>query len=85
MSALDSTGAMAAVRCVIELEYPSEDVARRVHRSVSLDNEGYLVSEVRGSFISAIVEADSLSSLLHTLDDFLSCVGVAEGVVKTRS
>lgn len=76
---------MPAVICRIELEYPSEDAARRVHRSVEIDNEGYIRSEVKGNVIHVDAEADSLNSLIHTLDDFLSCVGVAEGIVRDRT
>jgi hypothetical protein len=48
---------------------------------VVLDNQGYIDSCVRDKAIVARVEADSLRSLLHTLDDFMACVAVAEGIV----
>lgn len=76
---------MPAVQCIIDIEYPSEGVARDVHRSVELDNQGFVRTEVRGNSIHAEAEASSLNSLLHTLDDFLSCMSVAEGIVLGKS
>lgn len=73
-----------AVRCRIELEYSSPDEAQRVQKSIELDNDEHLTSVVRGNYINARADASSLGSLLHTLDDFLSCVAVAEGVVRGR-
>jgi tRNA threonylcarbamoyladenosine modification (KEOPS) complex Pcc1 subunit len=75
---------MPAVRCIIDIEYPSEKVAKDVHRSVELDNEGYVKTEVNGNLMHVEALADSLNSLIHTLDDFLSCVRVAEGVVRGK-
>ena len=72
------------VRCRIELEYSSTDEAQRIQRSIELDNDEHLRSVVRGNVIEADAEANSLGSLLHTLDDFLSCVAVAEGVVRGK-
>ena len=73
-----------SVRCRIELEYSSPEEAQRIQRSIELDNDEHLTSVVRGSCIEANANAKSLSSLLHTLDDFLSCIAVAEGVVRGR-
>lgn len=69
------------VRCSITIGFRSRVEAEKVHRSVSLDNGDYVVSRVEGDAIVAEVGADSLKSLLHTLDDFLACVGVADKVV----
>lgn len=74
----------AKVTCELHLEFASHEVADKVHRSVVLDNQGYIESRVKGSAIAARVEAESLKSLLHTLDDFMACVAVAEGVVKKK-
>ena len=69
------------VSCRIVLEYASDEEALRVHRSVSLDNEDYIRTEVSGNTIIAEVSASSLNSLLHTLDDFMACASVAEKIV----
>ncbi len=74
-----------SVSCRIELDYPSPTEALQVQKSVELDNDEHLKSEVQGKVIVALAEAASLRSLLHTLDDFLSCVAVAEAVVRGKS
>jgi tRNA threonylcarbamoyladenosine modification (KEOPS) complex Pcc1 subunit len=74
----------ARVRCSIVIAFDSAPEAENVHRSVSLDNDGYIETVVKGNDIVATVEADSLKSLLHTLDDFLSCVSVAERIVSGK-
>lgn len=75
----------AIVRCRLNLEFPSKEAAERVHGSVSLDNEGYLKTWLEGNAIVAEIEAQSLNSLLHTLDDFLSCTSLAERVIAKKS
>jgi tRNA threonylcarbamoyladenosine modification (KEOPS) complex Pcc1 subunit len=72
------------VRCSITLEFNTGAEAEKVHRSVELDNEGYLETRVDGRTVVAKAEAESLKSLLHTLDDFLACVGVAERIVSKK-
>lgn len=66
------------------LEFGSEADAEKVHRSVELDNEGYLETRVEGRAVIARIEADSLKSLLHTLDDLLACVSVADRIVSGK-
>ena len=73
------------VRCTLTLEFESKDDAEKVHRSVELDNFGYLESTVRENLIIADMEADSLKSLLHTLEDFLTCTSVASRIVSKKA
>jgi len=67
------------------LEFDSSDQAELVHRSVELDNQGFVTTKLEGNTILAEIEASSLNSLLHTLDDFLSCTSVAEKIVSKRN
>ncbi len=73
------------VRCTLTLEFESMDDAEKVHRSVELDNLSYLESTVRENLIIADMEADSLKSLLHTLEDFLACTSVASRIVSKKN
>ena len=70
------------VQCVIELDYESKEEAERVARSISLDNGLYAQAEVRGSQLVLTASATSAPSMLHTLEDLLSCVRVADEMVK---
>jgi len=81
---LEETGG-GRVRCSLHLEFASPESAEKVNRSVELDNDGYVVTKVDGRFIHAEIEAESLNSLLHTLDDFLSCTALADKVVAKRN
>jgi tRNA threonylcarbamoyladenosine modification (KEOPS) complex Pcc1 subunit len=74
-------GLPPAVRCSMEILFASEEDAERVHRSVSLDNAGYVSSALKGNAIVAEVEAQTLMSLLHTVDDYLACMSVAQKIV----
>jgi tRNA threonylcarbamoyladenosine modification (KEOPS) complex Pcc1 subunit len=73
------------VSCRLRLEFASPDQAEHVHRSIELDNQGFVKTKLEGNTILAEIEASSLNSLLHTLDDFLSCTSVAEKIVSKRN
>ncbi len=49
-----------------------------------MDNERFVHMVVEGKKIKSTAESESIPSLIHTLDDFLSCVSVAERVVKGK-
>jgi len=74
-------GLPPAVRCSMEILFSSEEEAERVNRSVSLDNAGYVSSALKGNSIVAQAEAHTLMSLLHTVDDYLACMSVAQKIV----
>jgi tRNA threonylcarbamoyladenosine modification (KEOPS) complex Pcc1 subunit len=76
--------AVASARCRLSLQFDSHETAEKVHKSVELDNLGYLSSKVIGREIVAEVSSESLKSLLHTVDDFLACTGVASKIVSKR-
>lgn len=66
------------------MEFGSSQEAEKVLKSVELDNQGYVVTKLVGKTIHAEMQSPSLNSLLHTLDDFLACVNVAERVVSGK-
>lgn len=66
------------IRCEMVLEYESHERAKMVADSLAPDNEDYLEMEVDGDSIICKTASEDNMSLLHTLDDFLSCVSVAE-------
>jgi tRNA threonylcarbamoyladenosine modification (KEOPS) complex Pcc1 subunit len=76
--------ARSAVACTLTLEFETNEAAEKVQRSVELDNLGYISSRVVGKTIVAEVQSESLKSLLHTLDDFLACTGVATKIVTKK-
>ncbi len=72
------------ISCTLEFDYDSEDEAQAVAGAVEVDNEGFVTMNVEGRRITSPAESESIPSLIHTLDDFLSCVSVAEKVVKGK-
>lgn len=65
-------------RATLTLAYADAATAKAVAASVSPDDEGYLRTTRKGTVITASASADGPMSLLHTLDDYLACVSVAE-------
>ena len=47
-----------------------------------MDDAPYIATSVSGRRLVAEAESDSLLSLLHTLEDYLACLAVAEGVLR---
>ena len=70
------------VSCKLEFTYGSEEEAEAVVKAVEVDNYQFVKTMVEGKKLLSTVESESIPSLIHTLDDFLACVGVAERVVK---
>ncbi len=66
------------MRCVVELNYESEDMAGLVFNSTKPDDDNFVRTEIRGKTVIATIEAGSLESMRRAVDDFLACVSVAE-------
>ncbi len=76
-----NAGDVPRVTCEILLEFPSGDAAAKVLRSVESDNDDYVGARLAGNTIAVSIGAESLNSLLHTLDDFLACVSVSQKII----
>ena len=70
-----------SVRCVLEWDYADEARARAVQRALAPDDAGFVRSRTEGPRLIAEIEASSPMSLLHTVEDYLACVAVAEKAV----
>ena len=68
-------------RCTLELEFGDAPRARAVHEALAPDNAPYVRARVEGSRIVAEAAAKTPMSLLHTIEDYLACVAVAEKAV----
>ena len=65
-------------RATLTLRFADAATAKAVAQSVSLDDEGYIRTRRNGATITATAAAEGAMGLLHTLDDYLACVSVAE-------
>ena len=66
------------VSCELDFEYGSEERARKLLSALQVDDDGYIETRVEGRRLLASARAKDVKSLVHTLDDFLACLGVAE-------
>lgn len=73
------------VSCDILLEYDDEEQTKNIQQALAVDDFDFVISQVKGNKLSAHIESKSISSLLHTLDDYLACVSVAEKIVKKKT
>ena len=68
-------------KCTLTIECSTAEKAKKVLRSIQTDDLGFVHSKIEGTKLEAEIESNSVSSLLHTLDDYLACVSVAEEIV----
>ena len=58
----------------------SEERARNVNRSLELDHGEHALSWVEGPVLKVECQAKSLMSLLHTIEDLMACLKVADEI-----
>jgi len=68
----------------ILLTYETHEQVKTVHQALLVDNDIYVNSEIKEKTIRSQINSPSLSSFLHTLDDYLACVSVAETVMQKK-
>ena len=67
--------------CDIKIEFENQNIVKTILRSVNVDDFNFIKSKISGKNLEAHIESNSISSLLHTLDDYLACVNIANKVV----
>ena len=69
------------ISCNLRIEYNNSEKAEKILRSIKVDDFDFVTSKVHNKRIEATIKSKSVSSLLHTLDDYLACLSVAEKIV----
>lgn len=69
------------ITCTLQLDYTSKSVAEKILKSVKVDDPSFVTSTIEKNTLKASIHSTSVSSLLHTLDDYLACISVAEKIV----
>ena len=69
------------VSCTLEIDFDSIEKAENVFKSIKVDDLQFVSSKIISKKLEARIKANSVSSLLHTIDDCLACVTVAEKVL----
>jgi hypothetical protein len=67
--------------CDIVIEFDNTKIVEKILSSVSVDDFDFIQSKKTGKQIEAHIQSNSVSSLLHTLDDYLACISVASKVL----
>lgn len=57
-------------------------MARQIARAIEIDDYRFVTTTVECKKLIAVIDAKSISSLMHTLDDYLVCLGLAENIVR---
>ena len=68
-------------KCKLEIDFESENDVKKIVKSVSVDDFDFVKTKTSGKKLVAEINSNSVSSLLHTLDDYLACVSVASKVL----
>jgi hypothetical protein len=72
------------ITCKLEFSYDSKEEAEAIAKAVEVDNYQFVNTKLEGKKIISTAESETIPSLIHTLDDFLACVGVAERIVRGK-
>lgn len=72
------------IKAEIILSYDNDKKAKYVQNVIKIDDGIFVTSKVKKNNIHAHIENDSLSSFLHTIDDYLNCVSVAEKILESK-
>ena len=69
------------ISCDILIEYDNVKKTNNILKSIEVDNFDFVKTKIDRGKLEAHIDGKSVSSLLHPLDDFLSCISVAEKIV----
>jgi hypothetical protein len=72
------------ISCNVKIDYENEKETNAILNSIEVDNLNYIQSKKNGKTLVTHIESDSISSLIHTLDDYLACVSIAEKIIKKK-
>jgi len=71
-----------AIEVTIELDYDSEAEALAILGAISPDNAPYAEAERIGTMLVIKAASRTPAQMLHTMEDLLACVKVAEETVQ---
>lgn len=69
------------IKCKMLFEYKNKKNAESIAKSIKVDNYIFVKTKTKNNKIISEIESKSITSMLHTIDDYLACVGVAEKIV----
>ena len=72
------------INCKLNLKFENEKIAETIYSSIKIDDLGYVESLLDKNKIIANISSNSIGSILHTLDDYLACISVAEKIAQSN-
>ena len=69
------------ITCTLTFDYKKNHHAEQILKATKVDDDLFVTAQVSVNTVKATIESDSFSSMVHTLDDYLACVSVAEKIV----
>jgi hypothetical protein len=70
------------IECKIIIQYPNKKTTENILKSLKVDDVSFVKSSITNQTQLIVnISTQSISSLLHTLDDYLACLTVAEKIV----
>ncbi len=76
----DGKGNLHRVTATMILNYDDENMAKSILKSIETDNYNFVKCRYERGKIICEAGSNKISSLIHTLDDLLSCILTAEGI-----
>ncbi|MDG6219347.1 MAG: KEOPS complex subunit Pcc1 [Candidatus Thermoplasmatota archaeon] len=70
------------VTCRLTLQFQTPEQGKNVFESVHIDDTSFMNTTISNTSMETRIQTRSISSMIHTLDDLLSCVQIAENVIK---
>ena len=70
------------VECNIIIDVENKKKVENILKSIKVDDFDFIKSKITGNKLEASIKSSSISSLLHSLDDYLSCISVALKVIE---
>lgn len=70
------------VTCCLTFFFDSSEDAEKVLASLQVDDSTFIKSTLEGNIVKAEAEAGSIMSLMHTVNDYLSCLCAAEKIIR---
>ena len=72
------------VECKLSIDFKTNDEVKKIVKSIKVDDFDFVKTNVSGKTLVAEINSNSISSLLHTLDDYLACVSVASNIMEKK-
>ena len=71
------------IECKLKITYPDKKTTEKILYSLNVDDVSFVTSTIKNQTqLHVHIQTKTLPSVLHTLDDYLACLTVAEKIVK---